>query len=293
MKKTRTIRVGSRESHLAVVQAELIMAQIQARHPELELELVTMKTTGDKILDRPLDQIGGKGLFVRELDQALLDGRIDLSVHSLKDLPMQTPEQLPLVAFSRRADPRDVLVLPKGVSTLDPNRPLGCSSKRRTRQLKALFPQMQVQGVRGNLQTRLAKLENEGFAALVLAYAGLARLGLEARISRVFSVEELLPAAGQGILAVQARAGEDVSFLDGVEDLPTRYCALAERAFVRTLDGGCSAPIAAYATCANGSLKLTGFFYEESDGIARRGSLIGRCEDAEALGERLANRLKG
>jgi hydroxymethylbilane synthase len=223
----------------------------------------------------------------------LLDGRIDLSVHSLKDLPMQTPEQLPLVAFSRRADPRDVLVLPKGVSTLDPNRPLGCSSKRRTRQLKALFPQMQVQGVRGNLQTRLAKLENEGFAALVLAYAGLARLGLEARISRVFSVEELLPAAGQGILAVQARAGEDVSFLDGVEDLPTRYCALAERAFVRTLDGGCSAPIAAYATCANGSLKLTGFFYEESDGIARRGSLIGRCEDAEALGERLANRLKG
>ncbi|MDD7651777.1 MAG: hydroxymethylbilane synthase, partial [Firmicutes bacterium] len=207
------LRVGSRDSRLAVIQAELVMGAIREKHPELSLELVTMKTTGDRILDRTLDQIGGKGLFVRELDLALAEGRVDLTVHSCKDLPMEENPDLPLMAFSRREDPRDVLVLPAGVRELDFSRPIGCSSRRRTVQLQALWPQAQVAPVRGNVQTRLRKLDEGQFSALILAGAGLRRLGLTERISRYFTVEEMLPAAGQGILAVQTRRDFDSSIL--------------------------------------------------------------------------------
>lgn len=203
----KTIRVGSRESRLAVVQSELVMDAIRAAHPEVELELVTMKTTGDKILDRTLDKVGGKGLFVKELDAALLDGRVDLTIHSCKDLPMEEDPRIPLAGFSRREDPRDALVLPQGAEELDPSRPIGCASARRAVQLRALFPGVAVAPVRGNVLTRLRKLDEGQFSALVLAAAGLKRLGLEARITRYFTVEELLPAAGQGILALQTRAG--------------------------------------------------------------------------------------
>ena len=172
-------------------------------------ELVTMKTTGDQILNRTLEQIGGKGLFVKELDQALRDGRVDFTVHSLKDLPLDVPEDLPLAAFSQRADPRDVLVLPAGAAALDPAKPIGCSSRRRQLQLRALYPGMEFAPVRGNVLTRLRKLDEGAYSALVLAAAGLQRLGLLDRISRYFSVEEMLPAAGQGILAVQTRRGVD------------------------------------------------------------------------------------
>ena len=175
----RTIRVGSRESKLAVIQSELVMDAIRAVRPDLRLELVTMKTTGDKILDRTLDQIGGKGLFVKELDAALLDGRVDLTVHSCKDLPMEVDPAIPLAGFSKREDPRDVLVLPQGVAELDPAKPIGCASARRTVQLNALFPGMKVAPVRGNVLTRLRKLDEGQFSALVLAAAGLKRLGLE------------------------------------------------------------------------------------------------------------------
>ena len=180
------IRVGSRESALAVIQSRMVMDAIRQAVPDAELELVTMKTTGDRILDRPLDQIGGKGLFVKELDHVLRDGRVDFTVHSLKDMPMDVPEDLPLAAFSRREDPRDVLVLAEGASQLDPSRPIGCSSRRRQLQLKALFPRMEVMPVRGNVQTRLNKLQDGEYSALVLAAAGLKRLGLEGRISRYF-----------------------------------------------------------------------------------------------------------
>ena len=199
-----TIRIGSRESKLAVIQSELVMDAIRADHPGLRLELVTMKTTGDRILDRTLDQIGGKGLFVKELDAALLDGRVDFTVHSCKDLPMDIDERIPLAGFTRREDPRDVLVLPQGAAELDRSRPIGCASARRTVQLRELFPGMEIAPVRGNVLTRLRKLDEGQYSALVLAAAGLKRLGLEERIARYFTVEELLPAAGQGILAVQA-----------------------------------------------------------------------------------------
>lgn len=286
------IRIGSRESKLAVIQSELVMEAIRRAEPDAELELVTMKTTGDKILDKTLDQIGGKGLFVKELDQALRDGRADFTVHSLKDMPMELPPDLPLAAFSKRADPRDALVLPEGVTELDPEKPIGCSSRRRQLQLQALFPEMAVKPVRGNVQTRLRKLQEGEYSALVLAAAGLKRLGLEDRITRVFSVEEMLPAAGQGILAVQTRAGMDCGCLRAVYDPDTACCALAERAFVRTLNGGCSSPVAAYAEVTGEKLILTGLYVSEDETVIRKGSLTGNKKDAEKLGSQLASQLK-
>ena len=286
------LRIGSRESRLAVIQSQMVMELIAAAEPEAELELVTMKTTGDKILDKTLDKIGGKGLFVRELDQALRDGRADFTVHSLKDMPMQVPEDLPLAAFSSREDPRDVLVLPEGATELDVSKPIGCSSRRRQLQLKLLFPDMDIQPVRGNVQTRLAKLEAGQFSALVLAAAGLKRLGLEGRISRYFTTEEILPAAGQGILVVQTRRGMDTQCLRLVQDEKTACCAKAERAFVRALDGGCSSPVAAYAVVEGEKLTLTGFYVSEDERIQRKGSISGGVTEAETLGSTLAWILK-
>ena len=286
------IRVGSRESALAVIQSRMVMDAIRQAVPDAELELVTMKTTGDRILDRPLDQIGGKGLFVKELDHALRDGRVDFTVHSLKDMPMDVPEDLPLAAFSRREDPRDVLVLPEGASQLDPSRPIGCSSRRRQLQLKALFPQMEVMPVRGNVQTRLKKLQDGEYSALVLAAAGLKRLGLEGRISRYFEPEEILPAAGQGILAVQTRRGTDTACLAKLHDRDAACCALAERAFVRSLDGGCSSPVAAYAVVEGEKLTLTGLYVSADETVVRRGRKIGENSQAQALGIALAEALK-
>ena len=286
------LRIGSRESRLAVIQSQMVMELIAAAEPEAELELVTMKTTGDKILDKTLDKIGGKGLFVRELDQALRDGRADFTVHSLKDMPMQVPEDLPLAAFSSREDPRDVLVLPEGVTELDVSKPIGCSSRRRQLQLKLLFPDMDIQPVRGNVQTRLVKLEAGQFSALVLAAAGLKRLGLEGRISRYFTTEEILPAAGQGILVVQTRRGMDTQCLRLVQDEKTACCAKAERAFVRALDGGCSSPVAAHAVVEGEKLTLTGFYVSEDERIQRKGSISGGVTEAETLGSTLARILK-
>ena len=286
------IRIGSRESKLAVIQSRMVMEAITAQDPRIELEVVTMKTTGDRILNKTLDKIGGKGLFVKELDQALRDGRADFTVHSLKDMPMEVPEDLPLAAFSRREDPRDALVLPEGVTELDPSKPIGCSSLRRKLQLEQLFPQMEVRPVRGNVQTRLAKLQAGEFSALVLAAAGLKRLGLENRISRFFTTEEILPAAGQGILAVQTRAGMDTACLAGFHDPDTTCCALAERAFVRTLDGGCSSPVAAYAVLEMDQITLTGLYVSPDGTIMRKGEITGPKAEAEVLGQLLADKLR-
>ena len=286
------LRIGSRESRLAVIQSRMVMEKIAKAEPAAELELVTMKTTGDKILDKTLDKIGGKGLFVRELDQALREEKVDFTVHSLKDMPMEVPEDLPLAAFSSREDPRDVLVLPEGTTEIDRSKPIGCSSRRRQLQLKKLFPDMAIEPVRGNVQTRLAKLEAGQFSALVLAAAGLKRLGLEERISRYFSVEEILPAAGQGILAVQTRKGMNTDCLRLVQDKESACCARAERAFVRALNGGCSSPVAAHAVVEGALLTLTGFYVSADERIQRKGSIRGSAADAEMLGKTLARQLK-
>lgn len=279
------IRVGSRDSRLAVVQAEEVCRALG------DCKLITMKTTGDKILDRTLDKVGGKGLFVKELDRALADGRVDLTVHSLKDVPMEQPDGLPLVAFTRREDARDALVLP-GSGVWDKTKPIGCSSARRRVQLKALFPHIDVQPVRGNVQTRLAKLDSGAYGALVLAAAGLHRLGLQSRISWYFSPDEILPAAGQGILAVQGRAGELEQAAQMVDDADARDCAAAERSFVQTLGGGCFAPVAAYAETQGDILHLRGLYVSADETHMARGAVTGRRAEAAALGRTLALQLK-
>lgn len=279
------IRVGSRDSRLAVVQAEEVC------HALGDCELITMKTTGDMVLDKTLDKVGGKGLFVKELDRALADGRVDLTVHSLKDVPMEQPDGLPLVAFTKRADARDALVLPES-GVWNKSKPLGCASARRRVQLKALFPEIDVQPVRGNVQTRLAKLESGAYGALVLAAAGLQRLGLEGRISRYFSPDEIIPAAGQGILAVQGRAGEFEDAARLVDDPDARDCAAAERSFIKTLGGGCFAPVAAYAETQGDTLHLRGLYVTEDERHMARGAVTGRRAEAASLGRTLALQLK-
>jgi len=290
----RKIIVGSRESRLAVIQSQFVMEQIRKNHPELELELITMKTTGDVILEQTLDKIGGKGLFVKELDRALCQGVIDIAVHSLKDMPAEIPEDLPITAFSKREDPRDVLVLPQGtgsIENLDKEKAVGCSSARRTIQFLDLYPDLDVKPVRGNVLTRLKKLDEGEFSALLLAFAGLKRLSLENRISRVFSTEEMIPSAGQGILAIQGRKGEDLNFLACINDKDAQTAALAERAFIQKLDGGCSSPAAAFAEVHGTEVRITGLYVDVETGEKAKGSMTGDRRDAAGIGYRLATRL--
>lgn len=285
------IRIGSRDSILAVRQAELIRDRISQEHPELDIRIITMKTTGDKILDKSLAAIGGKGLFVKELDRALLDGRIDIAVHSLKDVPMELNPDLPLLAFGKREDPRDVMIYRQGLSELPENAVIGTSSRRRELQLKKLCPAYTFRGIRGNVQTRMRKLEEEGYDGTLLAAAGLKRLGMEHVIGQYFSVDEIIPAAGQGILAVQGRRGEDYSWLACVDDPESRAAAAAERAFIRTVGGGCTSPSAAHAQVSGNEVKLTGLYYNEDSGEYSVDSVISEIGRVQGAAENLARKL--
>ncbi len=289
----RIIRVGSRESALAVAQTWLVLHQIEAAHPEIDFELVTMKTTGDKILDRTLDKIGGKGLFVKELDRALRNGEVDITVHSLKDVPMEVPRDLPLLAFAKRGDPRDAVVLRQGLTALEPGMVIGCSSARRVLQLKKLYPECTVKPVRGNIVTRIAKLDAGEFDALILAASGLARMHLSYRVSRYLEPEEMIPAAGQGILVIQGRSEGDYDFLKSADDPAARASALAERGFVRELDGGCSSPVAAFSVVSGDSIVLTGLYPNPQTGEALVDKISGKTENAEMLGVFLARKMSG
>ena len=296
------IRIGTRDSALAVAQAELLRQSVMAHHPDCEAVLVKMKTAGDWMLDRRLDEIGGKGLFVKELDQALMDGRTDLSVHSLKDLPTDIPDDFPVLGYSRREAAQDALVLPakscsyglgaKDSGQLQPDlsAPIGTSSPRRAAQLQELFPDCTVKSVRGNILTRLQKLDSGEYGALVLAAAGLLRLGLSQRISRLFSVKEMVPAAGQGILAVQGRKDFDKSLLAPFFDEDAGWQALAERSFIRALGGGCQAPVAAYASIRKKRLTLTGMAVSAQHRV-KRAELTVQKYEAEKAGVRLAEML--
>ncbi len=286
------IRIGTRESLLAVAQAQMLKLYIEKNHPKYQAVLVKMKTTGDRILDRSLEAVGGKGLFVKELDASLLEGRTDLSVHSLKDLPMEVSPKLPVFGYSKREDPQDALVLPYGCKQLDLSRPFGTSSPRRRIQLEQVYPGCQVQPVRGNVLTRLKKLDQGEYGALVLAAAGLKRLGLAERISSLLPVSQMVPAAGQGILAVQGRRDFDQSLLEGFFDEDAQWQALAERSFVRALGGGCASPTAAYARLEQGELTLTGLAALEGGSGVRRMTLSGPKQEAEQLGLRLAEAFK-
>jgi hydroxymethylbilane synthase len=296
-RKNRVVKkivVGSRASRLAVIQSELVMKEIGSAFPEAELSLVTMKTTGDKILDKTLDQIGGKGLFVKELDEALRRGEADLTVHSLKDLPMDVPEDIPLAAFSVREDPRDVLILPEGKAELDMALPVGTSSKRRALQIKELYPGAVTAPVRGNVETRLRKLDEGQYSALVMAAAGIRRLGLEHRISRTFEPDELVPASCQGIMGMQARA-DDGYLMDTV--LPAINCreselsAAAERSFVRTIGADCGSADTSFSWVEDGKMYIIGLRYDAENGRIIRDRITGDPENAAELGRELAERL--
>lgn len=291
--KGKIIRIGSRESRLAIIQTEIVAKQLKQVLPGVQIEIVTMKTTGDLILNQPLDQIGGKGLFVKELDQALIEGRCDLTVHSLKDMPMELPKELPILAYIKREDPRDVLVLREGLKALPQSPVIGTGSKRRQLQAASFFPGAQFKGIRGNLETRLRKLDQGEYDALILAAAGMKRLGLAGRISRTFSANEMIPSAGQGILAVQGRRGAGFEYVKLIDDSQARIVALAERAFVRELDGGCSLPTAAYAALQEKSLVLNGFYYDETTGECRRQAVTGPALSCEKIGAELALSIRG
>jgi hydroxymethylbilane synthase len=303
----RIIRVGSRDSALAINQAQLVIGAIRRSRPDFRIDLVTMKTSGDLNL-RPFSELNTEGftkqpkeLFTKELEQALLDGRIDLAVHSLKDMPMTTGfSPVPILAFFGRGDPRDALVLPDEKNGKDQagafprfSGVAGCSSARRRLQLEKLMPGCHVRPIRGNVLTRLKKLDESGeYSFLILAAAGLRRLGMESRISRLFEPDDLIPAAGQGILACQGLDGEDYSFLGAVNDPDSEDCAKAERTFAGRLGGGCVLPVGAYAEVRGTELRLAGFYADEAKKIYRKGFLSGERKNAIELGEILAARLR-
>lgn len=260
----KKIRIGTRDSKLAIIQTQIVADSIRKYDMGIEIEIVPMKTTGDIILDKTLDKIGGKGLFVKELDKALLDGKVDITVHSMKDMPMELDDRIPILATGERENPCDVLVLPKG-KKLEKDLPIGSSSTRRNIQLRKLFPDFDIKPVRGNVLTRLEKLDRGEYSALVLASAGLHRLKLEDRISEYFSVEQIIPANCQAVIAVQGRADFPKEILSKFHSEESFITSLCERAFVRELDGGCSAPIAAYAKIDSGQIELSGLYVVEKE----------------------------
>ena len=294
------IRIGSRGSDLALCQAADVANHIRTHRPGTAVEHVVIQTSGDRMLSVPLARVGGKGLFTRELDDALLAGAIDLAVHSLKDVPTACPDGLVVTVALAREDPRDVLVAARGATleTLPPGSRVGTSSLRRRAQLLARRPDLRVLDARGNVATRLAKLDRGEFDALVLARAGLVRLGLADRITHVIAPDEMVPAAGQGALAVESRAADArVSLLlPLLEHRPTRLATLAERAFLARLEGGCQVPIGALGTWEDGTLALIGIVADVHGRGSVRGAETAHVEsesDAANAGIRLADRLLG
>ncbi len=290
------IVIATRESRLALWQAEHVRSLLQQLYPACKVELLGMTTRGDQILDRPLSKVGGKGLFVKELETALLDGSADLAVHSMKDVPMQMEPEFSLVAIGPREVPLDALVSGKYASLEDmpPGAVVGTSSLRREAQLRARYPYLAVTPVRGNLDTRLRKLDEGQFDAIILAAAGLTRLGLGARIRAVLSAEASLPAAGQGALGIEALAARtDVAaWVAPLNDAATAACVRAERAVSRALAGSCEVPLGAYAEMRAGSLRLRGFVAAPDGTRMAHAELSGSAADPEDLGLRLAAELR-
>jgi hydroxymethylbilane synthase len=284
--------MGTRGSTLAVAQTELVRDRLVAAHPGLQVEIVRISTVGDRDLDRPLHQMGGKGVFTKELDDALLDNRIDCAVHSLKDVPTELPEGLVLGAIGHRATPFDVLVTNDGMilDELPEGAKVGTSSLRRKAQLLLYRDDLEMVDVRGNVETRLRKLDEGKLDALVLAAAGLERLGLQDRVSEILTQDVMIPAAGQGILAVAMRVGDARTqrFLDVFEDPNARAAGNCERGFLAALGGGCQAPAGALAETIGGSITVTGIIVSP-DGIdVYRGDHEGKKSAAAAIGKRLA-----
>jgi hydroxymethylbilane synthase len=291
--------VGSRGSRLALIQAEWVRDRLRAAHSGLEVAIEEISTKGDRILDAPLSKIGDKGLFTKELENALLEGRIDVAVHSAKDMPTELPEGLALGAFTEREDVRDAFVggeASGGAGALARRAPgarVGSSSLRRRSQLLALRPDLELADIRGNVETRLRKIGEQGLAGTVLAVAGLRRLGRSEIASFVFAFDEMLPAVGQGALAVETRARDErvAALIAPLDHRATALAVRAERALMHRLEGGCQVPIGAHGELADGELHLRAFVGSLDGGLCVRDAATGAAEDPERLGRELALRL--
>jgi hydroxymethylbilane synthase len=289
------LRLATRQSPLALWQAEQVAVLLRRAHPSLTVELVPMSTRGDRVLDRSLAAIGGKGLFVKELELALIERRADIAVHSMKDVPGELADELTIGAVLERADARDALVTagPRHIGDLVWHARVGTSSLRRQAQLLAARPDLRIEPLRGNVETRLQRLADGNLDAIVLACAGLMRLGLESRITSRLDMKVSLPAVGQGVIGVECRRDDPRSreLLKPLEHAATRIALDAERAFSRRLGGSCQSPIAAHAELAGGGLTLDGLVAEPDGSRLFRDSISGAADEAQVLGERLADRV--
>jgi hydroxymethylbilane synthase len=297
---SRPFRIGTRGSPMALYQAELVRDRLRAAHPALAeegaLELVPIRTTGDRVQTRLLAEIGGKGLFTKEIEEALLDGRIDLAVHSLKDMETVLPPGLAIGCVLPRDDPRDALVARGGarLDALPQGTRIGTASLRRRAQLLRRRPDFAIMPMRGNVNTRLDKLDRSEVDALVLALCGLERLGKADIVSEILSAETMLPAVGQGALAVECRGADDAvhALLAPLHDVATAACVTAERAMLAALDGSCRTPIAGLATIDGDSLTLDALLLSHDGTAERRGLQSGAAADAQAIGTALGERLR-
>ena len=291
----KTLRIATRKSPLAVWQAEHVARKLAELHPGIHIELKLMVTRGDKILDSPLSKVGGKGLFVKELEQGIMDGKADIAVHSMKDVPMEFPEGLHLAVIMEREDPRDAFVSNKytDLEALPKGAHVGTSSLRRSTQLRERFPHLEILDLRGNVNTRLKKLDDGNYDAIILAAAGLKRLGFDERITTVLSPEESLPAMGQGAIGIECRQGDsDIEALIGpLNHTETALCVSAERAMNNRLNGGCQVPIAGYAELHEGLLNLRGLVGSPDGKRVVRVELEASALDAESLGRKAAQDL--
>ncbi|MBL7172363.1 MAG: hydroxymethylbilane synthase [Desulfobacteraceae bacterium] len=289
------LKIGTRGSKLALKQSEWVKGKIEARYPHVRVELVRIKTTGDKILDSPLSRIGGKGLFVKEIEDALLENRVDLAVHSMKDVPAELPDRLILSTFPEREDPADALISVTGqtLDQLPPGAKVGTSSLRRGAQLLHIRPDLRLVPLRGNVDTRLRKLESGDLHAVILATAGLRRLGLSARITQIIPFDQVLPAIGQGALGLEVRRNDaqTINLLDFLNHEPTKIAVSAERAFLKELEGGCQVPIAGLARLDGNELHFEGMVAELDGTKIFKEATIGVGEQAEEIGIASARRL--
>ncbi len=289
------LRIATRKSPLALWQANHVRDALLARNPGLEVELVTMTTQGDKILDTPLAKVGGKGLFVKELEAGMLEGRADLAVHSMKDVPVEFPEGLGLAAVLPREDPRDVLISNEysGIDALPQGARVGTSSLRRQCQLRRIRPDLRVLDLRGNVNTRLGKLDNGDYDAILLAAAGVRRMGWEARITELLAPERFLPAIGQGAIGIEIREDDDRvrELVGALNDARTATRVRAERALNEALQGGCQVPIAGYSEISHGVIVLRALVGRPDGSDMVQGVISGRPEDAAELGRVLAEDL--
>lgn len=289
------IVIASRESLLAMWQAKYIQRRLGELYPQTEISILGMTTRGDQILDQSLSKIGGKGLFIKELEQALEDGRADIAVHSMKDMPMNVPDGFKLAAITEREDPRDAFVSNQyaNLKELSDGSIVGTSSLRRESQLRAQFPHLQVEPLRGNVQTRLRKLDEGQYAAIILAAAGLKRLELSDRITALLDPEQSLPAVGQGALGIECRADRTdlVELLHPLHHQETAYCVEAERAMSRVLGGSCQVPLGAFGEIIKGALQLRGFVAQPDGRRIVSDALSGKPETGIAMGQQLAQKL--